>query len=791
MKCCLTIACVILMSLLASAQNTAPTISAISGVGVDAGGNLTMTEDDDVTVNFTVADAQTAAGSLTVSGTRTNSVLFPSIGTSSTSRLRLAVVSGGSRSLRVRPAANLHGQSNVTLTVTDAGGLSASITFSITVTSVYDPPLVRADNFLAKQNRSTTLDVLRNDTAGAEAGQTFSLTSFTQPTQGSLVQLAGSSLLFYTPGNGFTGADSFTYTVTDNTGVTASASALITVGHYLPLDLPHTDIRVNYGSGKWSTFVLTDLPFGTPNQGGLNNPTQLDYDDALLLVNSQSHLILPGSLNPVTFSFLGRGPGESIYLLPQSQNPNLLWPGFNTESLAPGTFSSYLPTGDPRATTTAVWLRCELVACRMPANAVFSLYQSGSSPVVWWDTLDGINGSNETAHGNNVSDTFWINSGTHAHMNWSFTHVGRYELDVRWKAFVNVSGTLTEVSSPVSTLHFMVYDSASAPSTGALTEAPPTVQGEAFSLSSYAGATTFQVLENDHSSPDIHEQLHLSSVTQGSKGSVAIHANGRDVIYTPVPGSVGTDTFTYTVEDEHGGAKIATVDITFLAVNQMPSFVKGIDKAHPPGFTQPQSLPMWASLIDDGDPGVVQSLTFQVTVQSGAALFSTPPTVSADGTLNYTLTGQPGTSQVSLTLTDDASAGGPELTTAPQTFSISVEVIAGWRQTYFGTSDNHGSAHDLADADGDGLSNLLEYALGLHPHQVSPPPAAQVVSGQLGFVFTPPPSVSGITYQAEWSSTLLPGSWADLPDTGVPPERRFMIPMTGQERRFLRLKISR
>ncbi len=38
-----------------------------------------------------------------------------------------------------------------------------------------------------------------------------------------------------------------------------------------------------------------------------------------------------------------------------------------------------------------------------------------------------------------------------------------------------------------------------------------------------------------------------------------------------------------------------------------------------------------------------------------------------------------------------------------------------WRQTYFGSSANSGNAADTADFDGDGVNNLLEYALGANP----------------------------------------------------------------------------
>jgi carboxypeptidase D len=47
--------------------------------------------------------------------------------------------------------------------------------------------------------------------------------------------------------------------------------------------------------------------------------------------------------------------------------------------------------------------------------------------------------------------------------------------------------------------------------------------------------------------------------------------------------------------------------------------------------------------------------------------------------------------------------------------AIEPTTITQWRALYFGTTNNSGAAADNADPDGDGLPNLVEYALGLNP----------------------------------------------------------------------------
>ena len=114
--------------------------------------------------------------------------------------------------------------------------------------------------------------------------------------------------------------------------------------------------------------------------------------------------------------------------------------------------------------------------------------------------------------------------------------------------------------------------------------------------------------------------------------------------------------------------------ITVAPVNDLPSFVVGTNQILPPGSNAPQTISNWASAISDGDLDFMQSLTFNVTNDRNS-MFTTQPTVAANGTLSFTPNGTVGRAIISVSLTDDASAGGAALSTPMQTFSIIVRGI--------------------------------------------------------------------------------------------------------------------
>ena len=113
--------------------------------------------------------------------------------------------------------------------------------------------------------------------------------------------------------------------------------------------------------------------------------------------------------------------------------------------------------------------------------------------------------------------------------------------------------------------------------------------------------------------------------------------------------------------------------------------------------------------------GVVGStLTYQVTADNNPTEFTAtgiPPGLNLDGTTGI-ISGIPSVAgQFTLTLSAINASGADvrELTlnlVVPQT-------IDAWRQQNFGTTEDSGDAADLATPDGDGITNLMKYALVL------------------------------------------------------------------------------
>ncbi len=130
----------------------------------------------------------------------------------------------GSRVLYT-PAAGFAGADAFTYTVADANGRTATGAVAVTVTAVVTPP---AAPVAGAASASTTagapvlIDVLANDT-----GTGLVLAGVTAPDDGTAA-IQGNQVV-YTPATGFTGADSFSYTVRDASGLTATGAVAVTV----------------------------------------------------------------------------------------------------------------------------------------------------------------------------------------------------------------------------------------------------------------------------------------------------------------------------------------------------------------------------------------------------------------------------------------------------------------------------------------------------------------------------------------------------------------------------------
>lgn len=85
-----------------------------------------------------------------------------------------------------------------------------------------------------------------------------------------------------------------------------------------------------------------------------------------------------------------------------------------------------------------------------------------------------------------------------------------------------------------------------------------------------APALAIPVLANDTSLPDAAETLLITSVTQGSHGTVTIAGGGTGLTYVATGSTLGLDVFTYTISDGHGGVDTASVQVTVAADSTPP-----------------------------------------------------------------------------------------------------------------------------------------------------------------------------------------------------------------------------
>lgn len=95
------------------------------------------------------------------------------------------------------------------------------------------------------------------------------------------------------------------------------------------------------------------------------------------------------------------------------------------------------------------------------------------------------------------------------------------------------------------------------------------------------------------------------------------------------------------------------------------------------------------------------------------------------------------------------------------------------------------------DSNHNGISDLIEYAFGLNPHEngTGQLPQGRRIGDRFVMSFTQPEGVSDILYGAEWSASMEPGTWQDVPDTGTGGNHVFTLPGTSSSG-FMRLKVS-
>ncbi|NEA31986.1 choice-of-anchor M domain-containing protein [Streptomyces sp. SID13031] len=120
------------------------------------------------------------------------------------------------------------------------------------------------------------------------------------------------------------------------------------------------------------------------------------------------------------YSFLGT-PGARAWVLPQVQDPDLLWPGIGAEEIEPGVFKDDA-------------LKVDVIGVTGPADLSVFTTDAFGAPTVLVDS------------GNGLPDRINTSAGGHLHANWAFEAAGTYKVKVR------VCGTLAATNQTVSAI---------------------------------------------------------------------------------------------------------------------------------------------------------------------------------------------------------------------------------------------------------------------------------------------------------------------------------------------------
>ncbi len=208
------------------------TVAPINDPPVAFAGTLTVAEDTNLILIGTGAANDLLKNSNAGPLEPTQTVSLVSISSTTPQGGTIATVNGITT---YTPSANFFGTDTFVYTITDNGTppLTAIATVTINVTPVNDPPIAVNDTGAAKlfaigvTTTPTTLNPLINDSAGPlEINDTILLKSVTTTSLGGTVSISPDKtrVIYTPPANSINKTDTFSYTIEDSAGLTASAN---------------------------------------------------------------------------------------------------------------------------------------------------------------------------------------------------------------------------------------------------------------------------------------------------------------------------------------------------------------------------------------------------------------------------------------------------------------------------------------------------------------------------------------------------------------------------------------
>ncbi|MDE2337483.1 MAG: tandem-95 repeat protein [Alphaproteobacteria bacterium] len=645
------------------------------------------------------------------------------------------VVENSSGSFTYTPAANFTGTDSFNYTLTDGSGLTSMGAVDVVVkapqTTTLLPPVAVTETFTGAENQPLTGNVLTNDSD--PNGLTLSLAPETLTTAhgGTVVENANGSFT-YTPAAGYVGADSFTYTVQDSGGATATGTENVGItpsaGYSLVFDPSFATLSLESSLNKGGTWDTT-YPYATPGSAAFsgrtlpsNNEAEF-YSDPTVGVNpfSVGNGVLTITAAPATAQMLAtEAAANNGATLPYTSGLLTTYTSF-AQTYGLYEVTAKLPAG--QGLWPALWL--------LPANMSWPpeidlLEEIGNQPTTDYMTLHSkTNGT--------IGITYQVpmTTGFHTYaVDWEPNTITFYvdgkqvgqeatPADMHQAMYflmnLAVGGAGSWPGAPNSATAFpaqmeissvQVYASPNTiadyntvgvqATTGTVTAPPPPSAPPAANPDSFTGtenhAVTGNVLTNDTDPNGLALSVTAGTFATAHGGSVVMNANGT-FTYTPAANFTGTDSFTYTLNDSAGLTATGTATLGIAAASLSPPV------AAPDSFTGAENHVITGNVLtnDTDQNGLALSVapgTF-ATAHGGILL------ISADGSFTYTpAAGFAGTDSVYYTLSDSAGLKSSGLVT----LTVDAPPVAA-PDSFTGT-ENHAITGDVLmnDTDPNGLA---------------------------------------------------------------------------------------
>ena len=430
----------------------------------------------------------------------------------------------GDGTVTFTPNANFNGTANFTYTVSDGTVTSNTATVTVTVAAVNDAPVANNDSLTATEDTAviyTAAQLLGNDTDAD--GNTLTIASVTSGAGGTAV-LNGDGTVTFTPNANFNGTADFTYTVTD--GTLTSNTATVTRHRR----------------------AVNDAPVADNDSLTATEDTAVTYTAAQLLGNDTD-----ADGNTLTIASVTAAPAAPPCSTATARSPSRRTPTSTAQPTSP----TPSPTAALTSNTATVSVTVAAVNDAPVANND-SLAATEDTAVTY--TAAQLLGNDTDAEGNTLTIAS-VTSGTGgtAVLNGDGTVTFTPNANFNGTAdftYTVTDGTLTSNTATV-TVSVAAVNDAPVANNDSLTATEDTAL-------SYTAA---QLLGNDTDADG--NTLTIASVTSGSGGTAVLNGDGT-VTFTPNANFNGTADFTYTVTDGTVTSNTATVSVTIAAVNDAP-----------------------------------------------------------------------------------------------------------------------------------------------------------------------------------------------------------------------------